>query len=155
KLDAEGPVAHAGVLNKAKNPCDVKMGLKYGDFLADCVKTTGDMMSDTTEFNKLIGGIAHCTVRYFFDVVGFDVNFTAAELKPDDVVHDKDLPTATDVSTQFDVDQNLLGKIQNDLDPKTGQKDLHGTGYVYLEYARLVQEALSQYVSSTPRAIGA
>src|SRR5579883_1272388 len=154
KMDSEGPVSNATcetnsaapgcLLGKASNPCILKMGMTYSDFLSNCVQTTGDTTADQTELNKLLGGLSHDTERFFFDVQGIDIDFTDKSLSPMDIVHDKDMPHAMDVSEEFVTDQSTLGAIANDWDysQTPAVKDLHGTGAVYKEYARLVRANL-------------
>ena len=149
KLDATGPVGVGGVLGSNTQPCNVQMGLTYDQFLKDCVTVTGTP-ADTTEKNKLLGGITHNSERFRFDVQGIDLNFSDRALPIDDIIHDADRPHAGDVATQFSVNQSTLGKIANDYpnnDPVANpKKDLHGSGLVYLEYARLVQAELNKYI---------
>lgn len=144
KLEAEGPVAKVGPLDQATMPCVLKMGIKYSDFLANCIEVSGDKTKDQNELNKLLGGLSHGTERFHFDITGVDINFTDLALPADDIIHDTDLPHPNDVSTSFVVDQSTLGKLLNDWD--TTQKppvlDLHGTGAIYREYARLVRTNL-------------
>ena len=141
KMDAEGPVAKAGVLKPGTPECVLKFGLKFGDFQSNCVQTTGDATKDKTELNKLFGGLSHNTERFGFDLHGVDVNFTASTVSPMDIVHDLDTPVPADTATEFRVDQSTLGNIQNDRDA-AGKRDLHGAGAVYKEYARLVRSEL-------------
>jgi hypothetical protein len=151
KLDQEGPLAYAGKLGKASSACTLKLGVSYGDFLKDCVQVADDA-ANTTELNKLLGGISHSTERFSFDVSGVDLNFSDKNLKDDDIIHDKDVPDPTDIATQFTSDQSTLGPIANDWknnDPGTGVQDLHGAGLVYLEYVRLVQDRL-EYLLDPP-----
>ncbi len=143
KMDAEGPVAHAGTLGKAQAQCDLKLGLTYQDFLNTCVEVTGDMQKDKTEQNKLLGGLTHSTERFFFDVQGVDIEFTDQDLPATDIIHDNDIPTANDTSTEWVVDQSTLGNILNDFDGN-GNLDLHGAGAVQKEYLRLVRTTLLQ-----------
>jgi hypothetical protein len=138
KLDAEGPVARAGNLGVRSTSCDVKLGLDFKDFLNLCVETTDDANANTTEKNKLFGGISHSTERFEFDVQGIDLNFSDDQLSPDDIIHDKDRPGDGDTATEFTIDQSTLGQLQNDRD-SLGNLDLHGTAAVYREYARLVR----------------
>ncbi len=144
KIDAEGPTATAKIPNKPD--CVLKFGLRYGDFLSNCVQNSGNTTTDTTELNKLLGGLRHGAERYRFDVTGVDVNFTAATLAADKIVSDKDRPVADDVSTEWRIDQSTLGKIQNDYPnhDTTQAPDLHGAGMVYLEYANNVQRELNR-----------
>ncbi|MFO0661992.1 MAG: hypothetical protein U0165_19495 [Polyangiaceae bacterium] len=153
KLDAEGPVSRSGKLGNSQTPCDVKLGLSFQDFLSRCVKVTGDATKDDIEYNKLIGGLAHSTERFSFDVQGVDLNFSDKNLPPDSIVKDTDLPDPTDIATEFSCDQSTLGVIANDHinnDP-TQARDLHGAGLIYMEYARTVQDRLSQYVDPANR----
>jgi hypothetical protein len=142
KLDAEGPIAHGGLLGPAAaGECTLRMGQSYGDFLRDCVQATGDANVDSEELNKLLGGLRHSTERFSFDVVGIDVNFSDKNLADDNIVRDHDLPDPTDIATEFSIDQQTQGKIVNDRDAD-GNVDLHGAGAVYKEYARLTREEL-------------
>ncbi len=153
KLDQEGPISNAGLLGKATSPCILKMGQTYDNFLKTCVSVTGDSMKDQTELNKLLGGLAHGRERFSFDVQGVDLNFSDAGLPPDQIIKDKDKPSGDDVASQWTLDQSTLGKIANDRvgnDP-TKPRDLHGAGLVYMEYARLVQDALSSYLDPAIR----
>jgi hypothetical protein len=141
KLDAEGPVAAAGLLGHGTRPCLLKMGQSYADFLGTCVQVDGDPARDQVELNKLIGGITHSTERFEFDVQGIDLNFSDRRLGATDIIRDADRPAATDVATEFSIDQSTLGRFVNDLDAQ-GNMDLHGAGAVYREYARLVRTQL-------------
>jgi hypothetical protein len=144
KMDQVGPTASAGTLGSATTPCTLQMGTTYKDFLAQCVKVTGDSAKDQIEVNKLLGGLSHGTETYHFDVTGVDVNFTAKTLAADDIVHDNSLPADDDVAESFDIDQETLGALANDYDMTQNPpvRDLHGAGAVYKEYARLVRAQL-------------
>jgi hypothetical protein len=151
KMDQVGPTGSAGTLASAPAACTLQMGLQFSDFLGNCVKVTGDSQKDTTEYNKLLGGLSHSNERFHFDVQGVDVNFTAGTwLAADKVIGDKDLPNAADLATQFNIDQSTLGFIANDRigDDITKDQDNHGAGLVYLEYARLVQADLNKYIAA-------
>ena len=156
KLDAQGPVGLGGKLGTAAASCTLGMGLTYGDFIQNCVQISGDAAKDKTELNKLLGGLTHGTERFRFDVQGVDVNFTDNTLAPDAIIGDTDLPTVDDTSTQFAIDQSTLGRIANDRigNVPTADRDNHGAGLVYLEYARLVQEALSKNFPGNEKALG-
>jgi hypothetical protein len=148
KLDAVGPVgvvgtlANPGKLGQATQPCVVSMDYKFSDFLSACVQVTGSAASDQTELNKLLGGITHSTERYFFDVSGIDLNFSATTLSPMSIVSDTDVPKGADDATEFNVDQSTLGKFLNDRDITNNYYDYHGFAAVYQEYARLVRTNL-------------
>jgi hypothetical protein len=153
KIDSQGPTASSGIINKTLGkPCTLQFGLSYGDFLDQCVKITGDTGKDQAEYNKLLGGITHSTERYSFDVQGVDLNFGDSTLAPDAVVADTDRPGPNDLASDFSVDQSTLGPMVQDFpnhDP-TQKKDLHGTGLVYLQFARLAQRDLNLAMQSTP-----
>ncbi len=156
KLDAIGPVGMAGKLGTAQAPCTLGMGLTYGDFIQSCVQISGDPAKDKTELNKLLGGLTHGTERFRFDVQGVDVNFTDRTLAPEAIISDTDMPTVDDTSTQFAIDQSTLGRFANDRlnnDPNAA-RDNHGAGLVYLEYARLVQDALAKYFPGNEKTLG-
>jgi hypothetical protein len=144
KFDAVGPTASSGVpLGKNTTPCVLQMGLTYGTFLSQCVEVTGTS-TDQSELNKLLGGIAHDTERFSFNITGVDVNFSDTHLMPTTIVADKDRPQPDDPASSMNVDQDTLGALSQDYinnDP-TQKKDLHGTGLVYLQWARRVQRAL-------------
>jgi hypothetical protein len=145
KIDAIGPTASSGVLNTATNkPCLMQFGASFGDFLDQCVQTTGNKTEDTGEYNKLIGGIQHDEERFFFNVQGVDLNFADTRLQPTQVVQDTDIPASTDIATEFSIDQSTLGPIVHDYvgnDP-TKTKDAHGNGLLYLQMARIAQRNL-------------
>jgi hypothetical protein len=147
KFDAEGPTATSATpLGKNTTPCVLKMGMTYGDFLKQCVQVSGNAAQDQSELNKLLGGISHTTERFAFNVSGVDVNFSDSHLAVDAIVKDSDLPQNDDPAGSFNVDQDTLGALAQDLpnnDPTQTKKDLHGTGIVYLQWARRVERAIS------------
>lgn len=140
------PPANGGVLNPQLNqPCVLQFGLRYDQFLQQCVQVHNDPTQDTAELNKLLGGLTHSTERFDFDVQGIDINFSDNSLQPDQVVLDTDLPHPADTSAKFLVDQSTIGPIVQDFknnDPNQ-PKDLHGAGLVYLQYARRAQRDLT------------
>ena len=154
KLDAEGPVALSAGTGPNGTDCKLQLGTRWGDFISQCIRTTGDQAKDDTYFNKLVGSIRHDSERYFFDVTGVDVNVTSATLSPTDVLRDSDRPKDDDIVSSLYVDAATLGLMGDDhvLDA-TGhlvlgangkaQKDLHGAGRVYYEYARIVQSTIN------------
>ncbi len=141
KLDAEGPIAFGGEILPGKE-CKLQIGTTFGDFLGKCVQTTGDAVKDKIELNKLLGGLSHGTERFSFDVTGVDVNFSDNTLPDDSIIRDGDIVTNDDVASFWDIDQATLGTILNDLAADRKTLDLHGTGLVYKEYARIVRQTL-------------
>jgi hypothetical protein len=156
KLDAQGPTAtpRTPILNTAANqPCVLRFGMTYSEFMNLCVKVTGDPAIDDVEENKLFGGFAHGREQYHFDVWGVDVDFASSSLAPDKIISDTDRPVASDLAGEFTADQSVMGKFTNDRignDP-LAFRDNHGAGLVYMEYARLVQAELSKYIAAADR----
>ncbi len=148
KLDAIGPLGPAGTLSHGPAACNLQMGLTFENFTNNCVQVDGSTASNAVENNKLLGGLTHDTESWTFDVQGVDLNFRDQSLGATSIVTDQDMPHATDVAVNFDVDQSTLGVLANDFtnDDPTQPQDWHGAGLVYLEYARLVQENLNQYI---------
>ena len=165
KLDAEGPVAISAGTGPGGADCKLKLGTRWADFIGECIRTTGDTTKDDTFFNKLVGSIRHDSERYFFDVTGVDVNVTSVTLGPTEVLRDSDRPKDDDVVSSLYIDAATLGLMGDDhiLDDtghlvldKNGkaQKDLHGAGRVYLEYAYIVQSTLNSLIlAADPTAI--
>ena len=147
KIDDVGPTAVAGTLNMQTNaPCTMQFGSTFGDFLTNCVETTGNKTTDTGNYNKLVGGIQHDDERFYFNIQGVDPNFGDGRLMPTQVVTDTDLPASTDTLSQMYMDQNTLGPFVHDYvgnDPSQ-TKDCHGNGLVVLEMARIAQATLNQ-----------
>jgi hypothetical protein len=145
KIDAVGPTANAGTLNTTTNqPCLMEFGSTFGDFLNQCVETTGNQTIDLGNYNKLIGGIQHDDERFFFNIQGVDLNFGDSRLQPTQVVLDTDLPQSSDTASEFSIDQSTLGPIVQDYagnDP-TKNKDTHGNGLLLLQMARIAQQNL-------------
>lgn len=151
KIDAEGPTASSGVpLGAQTQPCVLKFGLDYQDFINSCVQVTGNTTRDKSELNKLIGGITHNDERFHFDVQGIDINFSDNRLKADQIVNDTDLPQAGDTSGNFSLDQSTIGAIMQDFtnNDVTKPKDAHGAGLVYLQWARRAQRQLTKFMQA-------
>jgi hypothetical protein len=146
KIDNVGPTAFAGTLNAQTNkPCLMQFGSTFGDFLSDCVETTGNTTTDTGNYNKLIGGIQHDDERFFFNITGVDLNFGDGRLMPTQVVSDTDIPAMGDTASEFSIDQSTLGPIVHDYAGNNVEntKDCHGNGLVMLEMARVAQATLN------------
>jgi hypothetical protein len=147
EMTQAGPLTVPVLEGTATTPCSLNFGSTYGQFLANCVNVSGNSSEDTTEQNKLLGGILHDTETFSFNVQGVDLNFGKANLGATAVVSDSDRPSAGDPAVSFSVDQSTLGRIANDYpnnDPITNlTADLHGSGLVYLEYAELVQSQIN------------
>ncbi len=152
QMNQAGPITVPVIEGTATTPCSLGFGLNYGQFLANCVKVSGNSTQDTVEENKLLGGILHDTETYSFNIQGVDLNFGDGALAATAVVSDSDRPAPSDPAVSFSVDQSTLGSIANDYpgnDPVTNlTADLHGAGLVYLEYAELVQSQINQLMTA-------
>ena len=153
KLDAagEGPVAtQTNVWGQGKT-CNYKFGMLFSDFKSNCVEPFSDATSNLIEERKLFGSMGHGDETYQFDIQGIDPQFAASSLAPNAIVGDTDRPQPTDTAFEFQVDQQVLGKISNDYtnnDPSQPQ-DLHGIGLVTLEWANLVQKYMKLHYGVT------
>lgn len=153
KLDQEGPTATAGLLGDRtpQADCKFKLGTKYADFKNNCVAVLADPKKNTTALNKFLGGHTHNDESYIFNVVGVNVDFGAANLPPLDIIHDDWAPADNDVVSEYILDIRANGPVTND-NNAAGVVDLHGTGVIYREYARLVQEDLQRLLpAGTPK----
>jgi len=164
KLDSEGPVAGPSaldgegktiwpaVLNAATGqPCKMRFGMTYDDFLANCVKVSEDPAAAKVAENKLLGGILHGREQFHFNITGLTVDFLDKDLQDDKLLGDEDRPEGGDWAAEFTLSQAMMGKVINDRhnnDPNA-YRDNHGAGLVYLEYARIVQNELNKYVAAT------
>jgi hypothetical protein len=153
KLDAKGPTTSVAGLGQGK-ACTVALGMTWQDFLNDCVNVTGDADKDKIAYNKLTGNISHGSETYVFDTSGVDLDFQASALAPFDVVRDADRPVAADRAVSLTIDANTLGHFANDWSVDGKTQDFHGSGAVYFEFARLVQEEINhQLLLADPTAI--
>ena len=145
KLDAEGPTTTVDKLGPdGKKVCKVQLGISWDDFMTNCVNTTGQKDKDDVTYNKLMGNIYHDAELFVFDTSGVDVNFKSTALKPMEVVLDSARPVGADRAVEVTFDANTLGHLKNDWSADDSVKDLHGSGAVYFEYARLVQAGINE-----------
>jgi hypothetical protein len=153
KLDWDGPTAHT-MLGPGLSPsvdCTLRLGQTFGDLVDHCVRVANDAKIDEQNYNKLVGGRTHDLEAFSFNVIGVNQNF--ARLSPDSFdgagapifLKDTDVPDRADVAVDWTFDVRAQGAVQNDLGPG-GDLDMHGTGLVFREYARLVQADLARYV---------
>jgi hypothetical protein len=145
-LARAGAFASAGQLGKSAAPCTLSLGETFSDFLGSCVRVTGVPSTDDDNYDKLLGGLVQKGGEFQFDVVGARLDFKAAGT-PGAV------PQAADVANALHVSIGGAGQIVNDHEGNDPSKarDLHGAGLVYLEYARLVQDALSASLPASSR----
>lgn len=143
KLDAEGPIAKISGLGGNKT-CKIELGMTWKDFLANCVNVTGKKEIDDVTYAKLIGNIAHDAETFLFDTSGIDLNFISTTIGQFEVLLDADRPKDGDKANSLTIDAATLGVYANDYTADGKTQDLHGTGAVYFEYARLVQQELNK-----------
>ena len=153
KLDAQGPTTTISGLGSGKN-CEVALGLTWDKFLANCVNVTGDPAKDKVAYNKLTGNIAHDAEKFIFDSSGVDVDFQSSTVAQFDILRDEDRPVPADKAVSLTMDANTLGHFANDWSDDDKTHDLHGSGAVYYEFARLVQaEINAQLKAADPKAV--
>jgi len=147
KIDTVGPIAQGkvGPLDTKNQPtdptCTLQLGGTYGDFLKSCVNVSGNPDTDKINLAKFVGGRTHTLEDFSFTVIGVNQNFTHVQ-GDFDYIRDSDLPSNDSVATNWTFDVRAKGAVSNDL-AADGSTDLHGTGLVYAEYARLVQNAIN------------
>ncbi len=154
KIDAEGPIAQQGLGAGGAKNCEIKLGQTWQAMLDNCVNITGDQTLDKQNFNKLVGGHTHTLDDIFFNVVGVNQNITVQK-STYDYVKDTDLPAPTDITTEWIFDVRARGLNSNEYKGgvvSTKNLDVHGTGLVFREYARLSQAELYR-VANTPVAL--
>jgi hypothetical protein len=144
KMDAEGPIATAKDLGDRtpKATCNMKLGIKYNDFLTNCVTVLTDASQNQSAKNKLLGNLTHTHENFIFDVVGVNLDFNSEAIGTSDVIHDDWVPQANDEATEYLVDIRANGKMLNEYSPDGKTFTFGGTAAIYREYARLVQEEL-------------
>ena len=153
KLDAVGPTADIKGLPSGKD-CTIQLGVTWKDFVDHCVNVTGDATKDKLPMNKLLGSITHDAEAYFFDTAGIDVDFQAVGLADTQVVLDADRPAQADKVVHLLIDEGTLGHFANDWSADGTAQDLHGSGAVYFEFARLVQSEINkQLKAKNPAAV--
>jgi len=161
KIDQEGPLAvgKVGPLdanNKPTDPtCTLKLGITYADFASNCLKVSGNPDIDKINVAKFLGGRTHTLEDFSFNIVGVNQNFTHVQ-GDFDYITDDESPTDDSIATNWTFDVRSKGKVANDI--TAGATDLHGTGLVFAEYAKLVQEELNKDLAAdgiATHAIGA
>jgi len=149
KIDQQGPFATGKVGPKDANnlptdpTCTLRLGITYGDFLSTCLNVSGNPDTDKINVAKFVGGRTHTLEDFSFNIVGVNQNFTHVQ-SDFDYITDDELPSADSVATNWTFDVRAKGTAANDVNPATKKTDLHGTGLVFAEYARLVQDALNK-----------
>lgn len=148
KLDAVGPTTSIKGLGaspgKPGKDCTISLGMTWQALLDGCVNVTGDAKKDALNYNKLTGNITHDAETFVFDSSGVDVDFVSSALGPFDVLRDQDRPVPGDKAARLTFDANTLGHFANDWSADDSTNDLHGSGAVYFEYAKLVQAEINR-----------
>ncbi len=146
KLDKQGPLAQIGGLGGGAKTCKIELGMTWKEFLANCVNVTGKKELDDVAYAKLTGNIGHGAESFLFDTSGIDVNFLSSTLAPFEVLLDADRPQDGDKADSVSIDAESLGVFTNDYANDGKTQDLHGTGAIYFEYARLVQAEINRQI---------
>ncbi len=148
KLDAQGPrTSIKGLGATGSNPgkdCVISLGMTWQTMLDTCVNVTGDATKDKLNYNKLTGNISHDAETFIFDSSGVDVDFLSSQVAQFDVVRDQDRPVPGDKAARLTFDANTLGHFANDWSADDQLNDLHGSGAVYYEFARMVQAEINK-----------
>ncbi len=141
KLDAEGPIATAKDLGDRtpKATCNMRLGIKYGEFLNNCVTVLTDANQNQVAKNKLLGNLTHTNENFIFDVVGVNLDFNSEAIGNDKVIADDWVPMVNDEATEYLVDIRANGKMLNEYAPDGKTFTFGATAAIYREYARLTQ----------------
>ena len=171
-----GPYSPAGVLSPKGAPttpfCTLYMGSTFGEFVKNCINTTGDSAIDHLSLAKLLGGQHHTAEWFTFSVVGVNQNFSGDDVEltqgglpsvlPDTAGTLDNPPHDDDVATDFIVDVRAAGKVLNDMrgnqdpaipgvtklekyeDKSLGGQDLHGTAAILGYFRQLTYDDLKK-----------
>jgi hypothetical protein len=141
-LNAGGPFSLPQTLGSATQPCSLRMGLDYGDFLANCVQTDSNATQNTSDLNQLLSSLSHDNETFNFNIPGIDLNFANSNLGQTQIITDwvpgvttptpQNSPQPGATANEFNVDQATLANIANDFSGST--QDLHGAGALWHEF---------------------
>jgi hypothetical protein len=139
KLDEAGPIARIDALGDRNATCTMKLGMSFQSFLGDCVEVFSDGVKNASLRQKLLGNASRAVTptsgTWMLDVDGVSPNFGSERF-------DELEPPLTARATEMTLDVRASGKVLNDYTPDGATRTLTGSGAVYREYARLVQEFL-------------
>jgi hypothetical protein len=173
-INSQGPTSLPR-FNNQQDPanCFVQMGMDWKTYVQECIDVplpggsaldpvlqdaglvgvTMPLTINTVNENKAYAAHTHDTETYQFNIVGVNLNWTDEEVEsnPQAVVNDSDLPSVTDAQ------QALVNSWGSDLydkgipinDTVSGTFSGQGSGYVYREWARLVQNDLNAVLAAS------
>jgi hypothetical protein len=150
KLDDEGPYAFSPGIGELKKDCKQFLGVKYGDFLANCININKaeTMHSSGQPLNQFIlgkfkGGMSRTKEAYDFSVEAVSLNFLSSRIGEDKTVGDDWFPTESDFAHEWEMDIRASGKVLNEWSADKRFQTMFATGAIYREYARRVQDDIN------------
>jgi len=172
KMDSVGPTGSLNPIGDLSPPkdCELTLGGTFGSLTSDCINVFMSSATNQEATAKVLGNLAHDDQNFTFSVVGINQNYRPPQLdiggsRQFDIIHDNETPQPDALAVDFTLDVRANGPILNDryCDMPTGNtcplgvydRDDHGSGAVWREYGRLVQQDLStKYAAihgTTPR----
>jgi hypothetical protein len=146
KLDDEGPWAFSAAIGENKKDCKQFLGVKYGDFVANCININKaeTMHSSGQPLNQFIlgkfkGGMSRTKEAFDFSVEAVSLNFLSTRIGDDKTVGDDWTPTDSDFAHEWEMDIRASGKVLNEWSADKKSQTMAATGAIYREYARRVQ----------------
>jgi hypothetical protein len=155
KLDAEGPIATARDLGdrEPKVTCTQKLGMHYGQFLDSCVDVLKEPAKNEYTKNKLLGGMNHTKEAFNFSIEGVNLDFLSSKIGDLKTVGDDWVPSAEDEAHELEIDIRASGEVRNEFSQDGKTFTMGGTGAIYREYARIVQEDIKKQMKEWPNSV--
>ena len=164
--NAYGPSSFNPDLGDLNKFCLLQLSDTFGNLLDNCINVYSNPDTDTLALNKTLGNMTHDDQNFAFSVVGinqnyrpsgFDSYFPFKSGNPNQnapsqyvVIGDTDTPQRDALASDFQSDVRTYGPILNDaffsLDSNNNiiaGKDFHGSGTVFREWGRMVQQILA------------
>jgi len=139
KLDDEGPYAFSPAIGDLKKDCKQVLGIKFGDFVANCINISKDQTLNNFISGKFRGGMSRTKEAFDFSVEAVSLNFLSSKIGEDKTVGDDWFPTDNDVAHEWEMDIRASGKVLNEWTADKRFQTMAATGAIYREYARRVQ----------------
>jgi hypothetical protein len=143
RMDSTGPVGYP-YASPDKLPCEIELGKPYGQLIPACESPASTLGID-------LGSRTHGDETWGASGAGLGVAFHSSGLAANAVLRDGFTVNATDSLVELSVGSPSSAKVLNDYADLTGTTlDLHGSGAVYKEYARLVIQDILAIEGVTP-----
>lgn len=139
KLDQEGPTATAVGLGDKQKTCTQKLGMDFKTFVEDCVDVNAKPEDNAETRAKLFGGMGHDKEAFDFSIEGVNLDFVSSKIGESGMVGDDQLPDNNDHAHEFNMDIRASGTVRNEFDESGKVETFGGTGAIYREYVRRVQ----------------